>query len=243
MSNQLSLVNNIDEMMKLANAIAKSGLFGMSKPEEALALMAISHAEGYSPALAAKEYHIIKGKPTLKSDAMLARFQSSGGKVRWDCYEDTKVCGTFSHPQGGEITVDWDIERAKRAGLLSNPTWQKYPRNMLRARVISEAIRTIYPGVGAVGLYTPEEMEDMEPHAPQRLPSVQRLTNPETNKSELYKLLKEMKEEYEGVDNDDLIVIGKHLMTLPTISDSDLPLMVRQELDEKFKRKAINVES
>jgi hypothetical protein len=32
---------------------------------------------------------------------------------------------------------------------------------MLRARVISEGIRTVYPGV-AVGIYTPEEVNDFD---------------------------------------------------------------------------------
>lgn len=166
MSNQLSIVNNFDEMNRLATAIARSGLFGITKPEEALCLMAIAHAEGYSPALAARDYHIIKGRPTLKADAMLSRFQQSGGKVKWNSYTDELVSGTFTHPQGGEITVDWDMERAKRAGLLGNPTWQKYPRNMLRARVVSEAVHTIFPGVAGAGIYTPEEAEDMDHQTP-----------------------------------------------------------------------------
>lgn len=153
--------SSFQELLKMADAVAKSRLFGIDTPEQALALMSIAQAEGYHPAQAARDYHIIKGKPTLKADAMLARFQQSGGKVSWDSYTDVRVVGTFSHPQGGAVTVDWDLDRAKKAGLLSNPTWQKFPRNMLRARVISEAIKTIYPGV-SVGIYTPEEVEDFE---------------------------------------------------------------------------------
>ena len=40
--------------------------------------------------------------------------------------------------------------------------WTKYPRQMLRARVISEGIRATNPAV-ATGMYTPEEVQDMEP--------------------------------------------------------------------------------
>jgi hypothetical protein len=49
---------------------------------------------------------------------------------------------------------------AERAGLTKNPTWKQYPRQMLRARVISEGVRAVFPGV-AVGLYTSEEVQDM----------------------------------------------------------------------------------
>ena len=67
----------------------------------------------------------------------------------------------FSHPQGGELEIEWTMDRAKAAGLTGKQTWKQYPRQMLRARVISEGIRTVYPGV-AVGVYTPEEVGDFD---------------------------------------------------------------------------------
>lgn len=151
----------LNDMERLAIAVAKSGLFGMRTSEQALALMAISQAEGTHPALAARDYHIIQGRPTLKADAMLARFQAAGGKVEWHDYTDIKVSATFSHPQGGTVMIDWDMNRARKADLGTKENWKKYPRNMLRARVISEGVRTVYPGV-CVGIYTPEEAQDFD---------------------------------------------------------------------------------
>ena len=150
------------QIERMAQAAAKSGLFGVKDVDQAMALMMIAQAEGMHPALAARDYHIINGKPALKSDTMLARFQQAGGRVDWKEYTDAKVVGVFSHPQAGSVTVDWTIERAITAGLMRNPTWKNYPRAMLRARVISEGVRTCYPGV-AVGTYTVEEMQDIEP--------------------------------------------------------------------------------
>lgn len=150
------------KMEALANAIANSKLFGIQTKEQALALMAVAESEGRHPGSVARDYHIILGRPALKADAMLARFQQAGGKVEWKDYTDTKVSGTFSHPQGGSLFVEWDMERARKAQLGGKDNWAKYPRSMLRARVISEAIRTVYPGV-IVGVYTPEEVQDMEP--------------------------------------------------------------------------------
>lgn len=152
----------ISDMEKLAVSIAKSGLFGISKPEEALSLMAIAQAEGLHPAIAARDYHIIKGRPSLKADAMLARFQASGGRVEWHSYTDECCDATISHPQGGTIRVMWDMQRVKKAEIQNDTMYKKYPRNMLRARVISEGIRTVYPGV-CVGVYTPEEVDSFEP--------------------------------------------------------------------------------
>jgi hypothetical protein len=149
----------IGEIERMAVAVAKSGLFGIKSPEQAIALMLIAQAEGMHPAIAARDYHIIQGRPSLKSDAMLARFQAAGGKVVWNEYSDKNVSGTFTHPAGGSATVAWSIDQAKAAGLTGKDVWKQYPRAMLRARVISEGIRTVYPGV-SVGVYTPEEIED-----------------------------------------------------------------------------------
>lgn len=152
----------VDQIQTMAVSIAKSNLFGVKTPDQALALMLIAQAEGMHPAIAARDFHIINGRPALKADAMLARFQTAGGKVEWKTYTDEVVTAVVSHPQGGSVEIKWTIDMANKAGLTKNPTWKQYPRQMLRARVISEGIRTVFPGV-AVGVYTPEEVEDFAP--------------------------------------------------------------------------------
>ena len=152
----------VKDVQIMASAIAKSGLFGIKTADQALALMLIAQAEGLHPAIAARDYHIIQGRPALKADAMLARYQQSGGKIQWHDYTDKKVSATFSHPSGGTIKIDWDMDRAKQAGLGGKENWAKYPRQMLRARVISEGVRATNPGCNT-GFYTPEEVQDFEP--------------------------------------------------------------------------------
>jgi len=150
----------VADIEKMAGAIAKSKMFGMKTTEEAFALMLIAQAEGMHPAIAARDYHVIQGRPTLKADAMLARFQNAGGKVQWDVYTDAEVTGTFSHPSGGSLKLTWTFAQAKTIGLTGKDNWKYYPRAMLRARCISEGIRTVYPGC-VVGTYTAEELEEI----------------------------------------------------------------------------------
>ena len=171
MSNELATLQSfpVSDIRAMAEAVAKSKLFGMKTVDEALALMLIANAEGLHPAIAARDYHVIQGRPTLKADAMMARFQAAGGTVKWDAYTPERVVGVFSHPQGGTVTVEWTLKMAQDAGLTKNPTWKQYPRQMLRARTISEGIRTVFPGV-VVGCYSPEEVEDMEPRKIEALP-------------------------------------------------------------------------
>ena len=158
MSTELVPIADIERM---AGAIAKSGFFGVKTVEQAVALMLIAQAEGLHPAIAARDYNVIQGRPALKADAMLARFQQAGGSVNWTELTDKRVSATFTHPQGGSVSIDWDMARAKAAGLDGKDNYKKWPRQMLRARCISEGIRTVYPGVLS-GMYTPEEVQDFD---------------------------------------------------------------------------------
>lgn len=157
-----------EEMERMATAFAKSNLFGVKTTEAALSLLMIAQAEGIHPALAVMEYDIIEGKPARKAERLLARFQLSGGKVEWITLTDKAVKAKFSHPQGSQCEIEWTIEMAQRIKyytkdgwkpLSGKYNWQSYPRPMLRSRVISEGVRTCFPGASLVTLSTEEAMD------------------------------------------------------------------------------------
>jgi hypothetical protein len=150
------------DIQKMAKVAAESKMFGFKSEAEAMAIMLLCQAENLHPAVAMRDYHVINGRPSMKADAMLARFQLAGGRVSWPKMEDTEVTGVFSHPAGGEATITWNDEMVRRADLHRNPTHQKYPRQMKRARCISEGIRSVFPACVA-GVYTPEEVADFTP--------------------------------------------------------------------------------
>lgn len=155
------------EVTKMAAVAASSRMFGFKTQDEALAIMLLCQGEGLHPAVAMRDYHVISGRPSMKADAMLARFQQAGGSVKWTRYDETAVSGVFSHPQGGSVEITWNMEQAKRANLSGKDVWKAHPRAMLRARCISEGIRTVFPAC-IVGVYTPEEIQAMpEPVAVQ----------------------------------------------------------------------------
>lgn len=154
-----TVVHTFADLERMAVAVANSKMFGVKTKEEALSLMLLAQAEGRHPAIAARDYHIIDGRPALKADAMLARFMEAGGKVEWHEITDKQVSATFMNTDGGKFRVEWTIATAAVAGLADRPNWKKYPRQMLRSRVVSEGVRTIMPSV-IVGTYTPEELTD-----------------------------------------------------------------------------------
>ena len=45
----------VDQIERMALAVAKSGLFGVKTPDQAMALMLVAQAEGMHPAIAARE--------------------------------------------------------------------------------------------------------------------------------------------------------------------------------------------
>jgi hypothetical protein len=155
----------LSDMQQMAKIGVESNFFGIKKPTEAMALMLIAQAEGKHPATVFSQYHVIQGRPALKADAMLARFQQAGGSVQWTERTDKACAATFAHPQGGKCDIRWTLDDAKRAGLLSGKSnWNQYPRQMLSARVVSEGVRAVFPGVLG-GFYTPEEVGQFEPLA------------------------------------------------------------------------------
>ncbi len=156
---------SLGDIQRMAQAVAQSGMFGVKTPEQAMSLMLIAQAEGLHPAIAARDYDIIQNRPAKKSEAMLRSFLANGGKVRWHQLDDRMADATFSHPQGGEVRITWDIPRAQLAGLSGKDNYKKFPRQMLRARCISEGVRTVCP-MATSGMYVPEEVIDMEPGAP-----------------------------------------------------------------------------
>jgi len=158
----MSNIVPLQDIQQMAEVAASSRMFGFKNPQEAMAIMLLCQAENLHPAVAMRDYHVIQGRPALKADAMLARFQQAGGQVNWKVYTDEQVTGVFSHPSGGSLEVTWTLQQAKSIGIANKDNWRNYPRAMLRARVLSEGIRSVYPGC-VVGVYTPEEVADFTP--------------------------------------------------------------------------------
>lgn len=155
-SRAVGAAHSFDEMERMASVLAQSGLFGVKNPTQALALMLVAQAEGEHPATVAQDYDIIQGKGSRKTHSVLARFQAMGGSVQWHELTHTRAEATFSHPKGGSLRLDWTIEQAKNAGLVGKDNWKGYARAMLRARLIAEGVRAVYPAAIG-GFQVPEE--------------------------------------------------------------------------------------
>jgi hypothetical protein len=217
------------DLERMAKAVAGSGLFGTKTVEQALTLMLLAQAEGLHPAIAARDYHIIEGRPSLKADTMLARFLGAGGKVEWHTLTAEKAEATFSAPGAQPLRMDWTIEQARTAGLVRNNrdgspgTWMRYPRPLLRSRLISEAIRTVMPQVIA-GIHTPEELLDE--------PELRDVTPPRDTPTDPGKPAQEITEA-ELVDKETVEIKSAARTEQPTLELSGDQQQPETQMDEK----------
>lgn len=152
----------ISEVRTMATSATKSGMFGLKNQEQAFTLMMIAQAENIHPMSALMKYDIIQGRPALKATEVLARFQQSGGSIKWIHTTPISAKALFVHPQGGEAEVEYTIEDAKLAGLAGKDNWVKRPKEMLRARCTSSGVRMVYP-VCLNNMYSSDEVLEMEP--------------------------------------------------------------------------------
>lgn len=155
----VSNIYPVTELRTMAKAFADGGLFGFKQESQVLSLMLIAQAENKHPATIAAEYDFIQGKAALKAVAIVSRFQNAGGRIDFKEITDARCAAVFSHPNHGEVTIDWDMGRAANAGLASKENWKKYPRAMLRSRCVSEGVRTILPEC-LNGFYSSDEVRD-----------------------------------------------------------------------------------
>ena len=161
-----------DEMFRLAESMFRSKMFGVSSPEQAMVVLMTGLELGFSPAQAFRGIHVINNKPTLSADMMVAVCKSRPDVCHFfRMIETTDERATYETHRVGEPgpqRITFTAADAKRAGLLSNPTHQKYPGQMLRARAASGLARMVYSDL-ILGLYTEDEIKDIPaPPAPER---------------------------------------------------------------------------
>lgn len=219
------------DIERMAQVMGKNGMFG-KKPDELLPLMLIAQAEGNHPALAAIEYDIIQGRPALKGQAALARFQQAGGRIEWLVRSDVEAKARFWHQQGGELIVSWTIDRARKMKLDTKDNWQKQPVVMLSWRCVAEGVRAVFPAC-LNRMYLVEEVQDFDskPPAPEMKPAPEPVTVvPEPDhdyrvecsklSDELGLLTSEKKKLYDEAGHD-YAVLARHLAQLRDSKHSD----------------------
>jgi len=152
---------------QLGEWICRSGMFGADRPEQGNLLALQCIVERKPPLELAKHYHVIQGRLSLRADAMLALYRERGGKVIWKQFDAAGARAQWIY-DGNDIELAYTADDAKAAGFLparGGSGWAKFPAEMMRARLISKAVRMLCPEV-VTGTYTPEEIADFAQLSP-----------------------------------------------------------------------------
>lgn len=151
------------EAMTVAATLVASRMFPHVKsPEAAFAIIATGRELGLSMMQSLRGLHLIEGKPTLSSAAMIAIVKARKDVCSYfRLVESTDLVATYETQRVGEPSptrISFTLEEAKRAGVAGKDNWRKFPAAMLRARCEAALARAVYPDL-LMGVYEPEELE------------------------------------------------------------------------------------
>lgn len=155
---------SLDDIFKIASAVAKSGLYGVKDPNQAYVIISTGVELGLTPMQSLRGIYCISGKPVMSADLIIALVRNSGLAAFFEVEESTAERCTYVTRRADsdrEHRFTFTLADAKRAGLTGNGTWQKYPDRMCRARAAVALARQEYPEV-CLGLYTADEITNGE---------------------------------------------------------------------------------
>jgi hypothetical protein len=137
----------------VAPAMHQSRLFGVSSPEQAMAIMLKGYELGLGLTASFEFIHVIENRPTLSPRGalalVLAHPEYDGIEIqdKADAKGNPTACTVVLKRKNGlRYEITWTMEDAKRAGLVkTGGNWEQYPANMLRWRAVGYAIDVVFP--------------------------------------------------------------------------------------------------
>lgn len=157
-----AIIKSYSDVESVAKAMVASGFFtDATKVSQAIVKIMAGAEIGIGPFGSMNGIHIIQGKPAFGANVMASKVKSSGRyNYRVTEMSDTVCTIEFMEHFNGSWTAigtsSFSIADAKKAG---TKNLDKFPRNMLFARAMSNGVRWFCPDVmNGSTVYTPEEL-------------------------------------------------------------------------------------
>lgn len=150
---------NMQELMSMASLFAESKMFqDAQSAAQAFVKIQAGNEIGVPPFQAMSGIHIIKGKTTLGAGIIASRVKGSG-KYDYLVKEMTDENCSIDFTQSGRFIGNsaFSIADARKAG---TQNIEKFPRNMLFARAISNGVKWFAPDVFSGPVYVEGEIEE-----------------------------------------------------------------------------------
>lgn len=163
---ELSITTSVEDLLE-SGALPP----GISSKEKFLTIAQYGNELGLDPMTAVNNITLISGRMVIASSILGALIKKHGYEYIWTAdwgFDEDK------NTNYSEIEIFWFSTKLKRemsqkfrmtwaeltlAGLTSRDTYKKYPKQMMRARVLSAAVRAVCPEI-LLGMYTAEELAD-----------------------------------------------------------------------------------
>lgn len=154
-------VSSLSDLTKLGQIFAQSGFFADASKEAQAVVKVLAGAElGISPIAAMTGIYIVKGRISLGANLMAAKVKES---KKYD-YRVTELSGQRCEVEFFERRNDqfesigkseFTIEDARKA---QTQNLEKFSRNMLFARAMSNGCKWFCPDIFTTPIYTPDEL-------------------------------------------------------------------------------------
>lgn len=151
----------LEDTMTLGKVLAQSGFFADSRDAAQAVVKIMAGAElGFGAIASMTGIHVIKGKVGIGANLMAAAIKRSGRydyRVRENTAQRCEIEFRERTADGWEVigSSEFTAANAKVAG---TQNMDKFPRNMLFARAMSNGARWYCPDIFGGPVYTPEEL-------------------------------------------------------------------------------------
>lgn len=153
-----NIISSMDDAERAARAMAGSGFFQDTRQaNQAIVKILAGQELGFGPFASMTGIHIIQGRPAFGANLLAAAVKRSG-KYNYRVMEmSDAACEIWFFEHGQECGRSrFTIDDARKAG---TKNLDKFPKNMLFARAMSNGVRWHCPDVTGSGpVYTPEEL-------------------------------------------------------------------------------------
>ena len=164
-------IQGMAEIEKLGKFFETSGMFNTDQQGQGVVLAMICVMKRKSPDEIMEDYHLQRGRLTMKAEAMLARLLELGGAYKilerttdkcsmWAKFRDAEYTGSLSFDEVQKEPFAWVTNKhTGKQELSSNYATPRKRMQLLWARVCSDTVRAVCP-LATRSRYTPEEVAE-----------------------------------------------------------------------------------
>jgi hypothetical protein len=158
--NQVPAPSNLDDLQRLAKMMAASGFFKSTEDVAKAGVKILAGQElGIGPVASCTHIYFINGKLAYEAQILASALMRRGYSYRVRTHTEKECSIEFFNETKESLGFStFTIEDAKKAGLGGKDVWQKYPRNMLFGRAMTNGCRWFCGDIFGGAVYSPEEL-------------------------------------------------------------------------------------